>query len=437
LIGPRSARGLAEDALHGPSWTERSVVLVLAGLAASALAWSAVSEIDIRARGTGQVVTASATQVVQHLEGGIVTEIKVKNGDHVKRGQLLVRLSPTNVQGELKEIEAQSVGLLAAAIRLEAEATGRDPVFPAELRKRAATVVKGEEALHELRLAALQSQLDVLEAELREKRSALQEFEARVPTIRETMRMITTQEAEIRHLVESNAASPQELIQLQKEYAQQKIQLTVAQESIPGARAAVAAAQRRVKEKRTTFAAEAQQQLTENRTKFMALQGTLESRKEKVQRTVVTSPVDGVVKTMHVTTVGEVVAPGRTIAEIVPIGDSLEIEARISPNDIGFVTPGQPVDVRLSAFDYAIYGSLHGKVARISPDTVRDEADPRLIFYRVMVQTDRNYLQGRTGKLSIMPGMLAEVDIQTGRRTVLDYFLKPLTRAQATALRER
>ena len=125
------------------------------------------------------------------------------------------------------------------------------------------------------------------------------------------------------------------------------------------------------------------------------------------------------------------------IAEIVPIGDSLEIEARISPNDIGFVTPGQPVDVRLSAFDYAIYGSLHGKVARISPDTVRDEADPRLIFYRVMVQTDRNYLQGRTGKLSIMPGMLAEVDIQTGRRTVLDYFLKPLTRAQATALRER
>jgi adhesin transport system membrane fusion protein len=138
-----------------------------------------------------------------------------------------------------------------------------------------------------------------------------------------------------------------------------------------------------------------------------------------------------------VTTVGEVVAPGRTIAEIVPIGDTLEIEARISPNDIGFVVPGQAADVRLSAFDYAIYGSLHGTVARISPDTVRDETDPRLIFYRVMVQTDRNFLQGRTGKLSIMPGMLGEVDIQTGRRTVLDYFLKPLTRARATALRER
>jgi adhesin transport system membrane fusion protein len=143
------------------------------------------------------------------------------------------------------------------------------------------------------------------------------------------------------------------------------------------------------------------------------------------------------VKTLHVTTQGEVVQPGRTIAEIVPAGDTLLVEARISPTDIGFVAPGQPVEVRLTAFDHTIYGSLRGKVHQISPDTVRDEQDPKQIYYRVHITTENNHLTGPSGRLPIIPGMIAEVDIQTGRRTVMEYFLKPLTRAQATALRER
>ena len=434
---PQSAQGHFEAALKPPSRAARGMVLAIAVAVAAGIGWASFSDLDIRARGTGQIVTVSQTQVVQNLEGGIVTDIRVKNGDTVKQGQVLIKLDPQTLKGELTEIDATSVGLEVGAIRLQAEANGRNPTFPSELARRAPQIVKGEEALHRLRLAELSSQLEVIQAELREKQAILNELRARVPNIVETLRLIDTQMSSMRSLVESNSASPEELIALQKETSAQRIQLVLAQQSIPGAQAAVQGAERRLGQRRATFEAEAQEQLTQNRTKFLALQGQLSARKAQVARTTVLSPVAGVIKTMHVTTRGEVVGPGRTIAEIVPLGDSLEVEARITPADIGFVAPKQPVEVRLSAFDHTIYGSLHGHVERISPDTVRDEADPRQIFYRVIVRTDRNYLEGRAGKLSIMPGMIADVDIQTGKRTVLDYFLKPLTRARVTALRER
>lgn len=432
-----SARSLEERALKRPSLVTRTFVVALAALGAAGVAWAAAFEIDIRARGSGQIVTASQTQVVQNLEGGIVTDIRVKNGDVVKPGQLLVRLDPKGLQAELSDRRANAAGLKAAIVRLEAESRGQSPVFPTSLRASAPEVVRGEEALHRQRREALASQLDVLEAELSEKRAALAELKARVPSIKETLSLIEGQIEEMKDLVSSNSASPAEIVALRKEASAQRIQLTIAQESIPGAQAAVAGAERRLREKRATFAAEAMAELSENRVKLMALEGAVEAREDQVARTAVVSPVHGVVKTLHVTTRGEVVAPGRTIAELVPVGDTLHVEGRISPQDIGFVTPGQPVDVRLTAFDHTVYGSLKGQVERISPDTVRDEQDPKMIYYRVIVRTEKNHLTGPTGKLSIMPGMIAEVDIQTGRRTVLDYFLKPLTRAQATALRER
>lgn len=432
-----SARGLEEAALQPPSLAARGVVLTLALLGAVAVGWSAVSEIDIRARGVGQVVTASQTQVVQNLEGGIVTEIKVKDGDRVKRGQVLLRLNPKAAEADLQELEVNAVGLLAAGIRLEAEANGAAPVFPRALRDRAPEVVRNEESLHRQRQQSLSSQLEVLRAELSEKRAVLSELRARVPSIQETLRMIAVQTKEMESLVAAGSASPAEIIALRKEAAAQRIQLTVAQESIPGAIAAVAGAERRLREKRATFQAEAFEQLSANRVKFLALEGQIDRRRDQAARTSVVSPVGGVIKTLHVTTVGEVVAPGRTIVEIVPAGETLLVEARISPSDIGFVAPGQPVDVRLTAFDHTIYGSLKGKVNQISPDTVRDEQDPKQIFYRVTINTEKSVLTGSSGNLAILPGMIAEVDIQTGRRTVLEYFLKPLTRARATALRER
>lgn len=432
-----SARSLEEAALRPPTVVIRALIVGFAGLGLAALVWAAACEIDIRARGSGQIVTASQTQVVQNLEGGIVTDIKVRNGDVVQPGQILVQLSPMGLQADLKDREATAAGLQAAVIRLEAESRGTSPVFPERLRRQAPEVVRGEAALHLQRKEALASQLDVLESELSEKRAVLAELRARVPSIRETQGMIQEQLREIQALVAANAASPAELFAYRKEAMTQRIQLSVAQESIPGAEAAVAGAQRRLREKRATFAAVAMEQLGENRVKLLALQGVLEARQDQVTRTAVLSPVRGVVKTLHVSTRGEVVAPGRTIAEIVPVGDHLQVEARISPTDIGFVAPGQPVDVRLTAFDHAIYGSLAGQVDQISPDTVRDEQDPRMIFYRVRVHIEKNHLTGPTGELAILPGMIAEVDIQTGRRTVLDYFLKPLTRVQDTALRER
>ncbi|MEB3284873.1 MAG: HlyD family type I secretion periplasmic adaptor subunit [Candidatus Sericytochromatia bacterium] len=432
-----SARGLEEAALARPSFAARSLVLSLTVLGVSMIVWSSNSLIDIRARGVGQVVTPSQTQVVQNLEGGIITDIQVRAGDTVKRGQVLVRLNPKAAQADLSELEVNAVGLLAAGIRLEAEANGGAPTFPRALRERAREVVRNEEALHRQRMKSLTNQLEVIQAEYNEKRSTLAELRARVPSIQETLRMIDVQMREMEALVAAGSASPAEIIALRKEAAAQRIQLTIAQESIPGAIAAVAGAERRLREKRATFQAEAFEQLSQNRVKFLALQGQIDRRRDQAARTTVVAPVNGVIKTLHVSTQGEVVGPGRTIAEIVPAGETLLVEARISPSDIGFVAPGQGAEVRLTAFDHTMYGSLKGKVTQISPDTVRDEQDPKQIFYRVTINTEKSTLSGPSGNLSILPGMIAEVDIQTGRRTVLDYFLKPLTRAKATALRER
>ncbi|MEB3198831.1 MAG: HlyD family type I secretion periplasmic adaptor subunit [Candidatus Sericytochromatia bacterium] len=432
-----SARGLEEAALQPPSLVARGIVLSLAALGAVAIGWSAVSLIDIRAKGVGQVVTASQNQVVQNLEGGIVTEILARDGDLVQRGQVLVRLNPKAAKADLSELEVNAVGLLAAGIRLEAEARGASPVFPRALRERAPEVVSNEESLHRQRIKSLSNQLEVIQAEYSEKKAALAELRARVPSIQETLRMIAVQTREMESLVSAGSASPAEIIALRKEAAAQRIQLTIAQESIPGAIAAVSGAERRLREKRATFQAEASEQLSQNRVKFLALQGQIDRRRDQAERTTVVSPVKGVIKTMHVSTQGEVVAPGRTIAEIVPAGDNLLVEARIAPTDIGFVAPGQPAEVRLTAFDHTIYGSLKGRVNQISPDTVRDEQDPKQIYYRVTINTEKSSLTGPSGNLPIIPGMIAEVDIQTGRRTVLEYFLKPLTRARVTALRER
>lgn len=432
-----SAQALESHALEGPDRMSRLSIIGGLALIACAVGWAAVSPIDIRTRGSGQVVTASQNQVVQSLEGGIVTEIKVKNGDRVKRGQVLVKLSPTALEAELKDRQANETGLMAAIARLSAESRLEEPSYPMSLREAAPDMVSAEQSLHHQRLSMLQAQLDVLQTEERQRSAELADVQARVPKLRETVRLIDSQLAEMKQLVETRAAAPAELVALQKEQTTAKVQLSVAQSSIPTAMAAMAGAEQRVRERRETFRAEALQDLTEKQVKLKALVGAVKARADQVQRTQMVSPVEGVVKTMHLSSTGEVVTPGRTIAEIVPTGDALRVEARISPGDIGFVVPGQQVNVRLTAYDYAIYGSLKGTVESVSPDTVKDETDPRQVYYRVRVRTNKTSLHGPKGPLELKPGMVADVDILTGRRTVLDYVFKPLTRARIEAFQER
>jgi adhesin transport system membrane fusion protein len=432
-----SALALEEHALKGPGRTSRLFVATTLLMLACTTIWAARCPIDIRARGQGAVVTASQNQVVQNLEGGIVTEIKVRNGDTVKRGQLLVKLSPTALEAELKDRQANAAGLKAAIARLGAEARLQEPSYGQDLRAAASDEVSNEQSLHRQRISMLDAQLDVLETQLGQRRSELADLQARRPKLQETVRLIEEQVVQMRQLVEANSASRAELVQLEKELAQGKVQLSLVEQQIPGAVAAVKGGEERLREKRETFRAEAMQELTEKQVKLKALEGSVKAHADQVQRTMVVSPVDGVIKTLHVASKGEVVAPGRTIAEITPTGDALRVEAHIMPADIGFVMPGQPVNVRLTAFDYAIFGTLEGQVESISPDTVKDETDPKVIYYRVRVRTKATSLKGPAGALELKPGMVADVDILTGRRTVLDYVLKPLTRSRIEAFRER
>ncbi|MDB5098516.1 MAG: toxin-related secretion protein [Cyanobacteria bacterium RYN_339] len=432
-----SALALEEYALRGPGRTSRLFIATTLVMAVAACVWAARCPIDIRARGQGSVVTASQNQVVQNLEGGIVTDIRVKNGDSVKRGQLLVKLSPTALEAELKDRQANAAGLKAAIARLSAEARLAEPNYPTELRVSASDTVSNEQSLHRQRISMLDSQLDVLQSQLSQRRSELADLQARKPRLSETVKLIEEQLVQMRALVEGNSASRAELVQLEKEAAGAKVQLSLVEQQIPGAQAAIRGGDERMREKRETFRAEAMQELTEKQIKLKAIDGSVRARVDQVQRTQIFSPVDGVIKTLHVASKGEVVAPGRTIAEITPTGDALRVEAHIMPADIGFVMPGQSVNVRLTAFDYAIFGNLVGEVESISPDTVKDEADPRVIYYRVRVRTKATQLKGPAGPLELKPGMVADVDILTGRRTVLEYLLKPLTRSRIEAFRER
>lgn len=413
-------------------WLLRVILLVFTLI----IVWAALFEIDIRARGGGRVVPVSQVQQIQNLEGGIVTEILVREGDVVGAGQALVRLSPKQAQGELDEKKSTAESLQASIVRLEAEADFREAVYPEGLQQQHPHLVPMEERLRQERREALEAQLQVLRSQRDQKTSEVAEYQARLPQVRANLRLLTEQIAALEPLVRSGAAAGMEVVSLRREEANARAQLATAEHGLVTSQAALAEAGRRIAEKRAMFAAEAREELSRRRAQLAALEGGINAKTDQVRRTTVVAPMPGMIKTLAVTTLGGVTPPGRTIVELVPIDDNLLIEARVSPNEIAWIRPGQPANVRIGAFDYAVFGVLQGEVVSISPDSVVDERNNQ-IYYRVKVRTNKNSVPGPHGPLMITPGMVAEVDILTGRRTVLNYLIKPVLRGLKSSMGER
>ena len=401
----------------------------------TALVWAYYTSLDEVTVGEGKVIPSSQVQQIQNLEGGILKEINAKVGQVVNAGQILMTIENTEALSSLREQQAEFINLQARASRLQGESYGMTPVFDEDLRTNYPSVVNREMDLYDNRLESLRTNQAGFEQQIEQKKQEIVELQAKLDNLKQSYEFSKEELALTRPAFEQGAVSRVELLQLEREVNQLQGDLEATQLAIPRARSALKEAQSKLDESVAKFRADAQEELTNVRSKLDQLREASVSLEDKVSRTQVRSPVKGIVKQIQINTVGGVIKPGMNLMEIVPIEDSLLIEAKVRPENIGFIKPDLPAVVKLSAYDFAIFGGLEGTVENISADTILDEEGNS--FYLVRVRTDKNFLGSDDAPLPIIPGMQASVDIITGKKTLLDYLLKPILKAKQNALRER
>ncbi|MGH6902157.1 MAG: HlyD family type I secretion periplasmic adaptor subunit [Geminicoccaceae bacterium] len=427
--------GRAGADLHAPRGFAHLLLFVIVAFFATFFAWASWAKLDEVTRGEGKVIPSRHVQVVQNLEGGIVAEILVREGAIVEPGQIHVRIDDVRAASSLRESRTRHRALLGALGRLRAEVGETALAFPAEVLAEAPDVVRNERALYDARQQALVSELGVLRSQAAQREQELVELATRLDQL-ERSHALAGEELEITEpLATSRVVSKVQLLRLQREVNDLAGELETTRLAVPRVEAALREANRRIEERELSFRAETQRELNAVQAEAAALAEVIAAAADMLSRTEVRSPVRGTVKQLFVTTVGGVIQPGADLIEIVPLEDNLLVEARVRPADIAFLHPGQPAVVKVTAYDFAIYGGLDGVVEDISADTITDERGES--FYRVRVRTHDNALPGVGGPLPIIPGMTTQVDILTGEKTVLDYLLKPILRAKERALRER
>ncbi|CAM3157443.1 hemolysin secretion protein D [Pseudomonas floridensis] len=423
-------------ALADPSSPTMSLtVWTCAGLLFSALLWARFAVLEEVTTGEGKAIPSSKVQVIQNLEGGIVTEIFVREGQVVSKGDTLLRLDDTRFLSSRGESEVDRLTLTAQVERLAAEAEGRALTLPPDVIASAPQVAADEQALYESRQRHLLSEQRTLNEQLRQKTQELAEFRAKQEQFRSSLALVQQELDMSAPLVGSGAVSPVEILRLKRNAVEIRGSMNANTLAIPRAEAAINELRSRGQESELAFRADAARELNEKRNDLARIGATRIAIDDRMSRTTVQSPVRGIVKTLKVNTIGGVVQPGSDLLEIVPLEDNLLIEAKVRPQDVAFLHPGQKAMVKFSAYDYTLYGGLPARLELIGADTVAD--DKGNSFYLIQVRTDSNHLGSDSKPLLIIPGMIATVDIITGEKSVMDYLLKPVLKARAEALRER
>ena len=402
------------------------------------LVWANFAVLDEVTRGEGTVIPSSKTQVIQNLEGGILAEILVQEGDIVEPNDILVRIDNTVAQANFRDAKSQRYLLLATVARLEAELEGRDLVMPEEVLKEAPSAASGQEALFNLRQNQLSAQIRVLESQASQRKQEIAEMGTRRQQLQGSLELARQELAITKRLVDKQISPKIDLIRIQRQIVDLEGELGTVRQAIPRLKTAAAEAEQRIEELVLTNKTEVSNELNQVKAELKSVTETLFAGTDRVKRTEVRSLVRGTVKELKHNTVGGVIRPGEDIVEIVPLDDTLLIEAKIRPADIAFIRPGQEAKIKITAYDFSIYGGLSASLERISADTIRDDENPEgERFYRVYLRTDTNALHYQGENLPIIPGMTATVEILTGKKTVLDYLLNPILKARDRALRER
>jgi adhesin transport system membrane fusion protein len=410
-------------------------LLTIALLVVAFGVWAAVARIDEVAVGTGKIIPASQVQVIQNLEGGIVADVLVKEGEMVEEGQILLRVDATGFQSELRQNRAKQMALEGSIARLTAEIEGHDVVFPPSIMAERPDIADRERALYKSRLSELEAALEGARQQAEQRRQEVNNLQSREQSLARSLSFVKQELSMSLELAEKGYRSKLEVLKLQRQYTDLEGQLTSTRIAIPQAEAALAEAERKVEERRLNHRSQALSELTTHRAELAAINEAILAQQDRVTRREVRSPVKGVVKQVKVHTVGGVVQPGADLVEIVPVDDRLLVEARVSPSDIAFIHPGQKATVKLTAYDYSIYGGLEAELEHISADSLLTErGEP---YYLIRVRTKDNQIGKNDKKMTVIPGMVATVDIVTGDKTVLQYLMKPLLKTTQRALRER
>jgi adhesin transport system membrane fusion protein len=430
--GPGFVLELDDEAARSRTRRAQAIVRTSVAVVALLLIWAGVAHVEEVTRGEGRVIPSRQLQVVQSLDGGVVAEILVQEGQVVDAGQLLLRIDETRATSGVRESAAQGFALRARLARLRALAEGSAFLPPTASNKEEASTVEEERRLFTARQSELATMLSINRQQLAQRQQELSEMQSRRVAAQRGLELTQQELNQTRPLLATGAVSQVDILRLERDVTRNRGDMEQATAQIARVQAAIGEAQRKITETEIGFRNEARRDMAEAAGRLNALNEGAVALADRVDKAQVKSPVRGRVQRLLANTIGGVVQPGKDIVEIVPLDDTLVLEARIVPKDIAFIHPGQKALVKLTAYDFSIYGGLEASVENISPDTIVDERGNA--FYVVRVRTGKTKL---SDSMPIIPGMTAEVDVLTGRKTVLSYLLKPVLRAKAYALSER
>ena|SRR6266850_6383257 len=412
-----------------------ALLAAVAAFMVLAVVWASLAQVDEVTRGEGRIITVSQTQSIQNMEGGILAQIVVREGELVEKGQVLFRIDPTRHASDFQGAQQEARALSVRIARLAAEAQRTPFEVPEEIGQAAPALAAEEAALYRARQADLDNKTAILRDQVTQRRQELVELRGRAERLDEALGFLLKEIALTAPLAKAGVVSEVELLRLERESARVRVELDGARLAMPRVEAAISEARRKQQDTELAFRSQAAAELAEAKARLAKLAESLPALHDRVQRAEVRAPVRGVVKAIASRTVGGVVAPGAAIAELVPVDESLLAEVKVRPGDIAFVFVGQRALVKVVAYDFSIYGGLPGTVSHVSPDALQPPQGEA--YFVAHVRTDSSSIAFRGRQLAIMPGMTVEADLLTGRKSVLDYLLKPVNRARERALRER
>lgn len=428
--------GELEAAAHmRPAKASIYLLLAIIALILFFFLWAAFAEVEEISRGNGKVVPSQEIQVVQSLEGGILEDILVRQGELVEQGQILLRISDVQFSSEERGTEARFLALSAKKARLEAEVSGEEFVVPEAVEDTLPQIAANERELYQSRLKELQNAYDILDNKIAKAQADLKEAEERIKSGQENLGLLEEELTITSRMVAQRAMPKLEEIRLQRQISETRGEIEANRQRKNSLQAELARAEKERQGQEDKFRSESLEELNDVESQIAELREDLKSLEDKVQRAELRSPVEGVINSIAVTTIGGVVEPAMRLVEIVPVDDELKIIAEIPPDEIAFLRPGQPAKVNITAYDPQKYGALDGELTRIGANSVQDNEGN--IFFEIEVRTEKNFMGSPQNPLPITPGMVAEVEIITGKRSILEYLLKPLLRAKDRAFTER
>jgi adhesin transport system membrane fusion protein len=433
----RQMRHLSQSAILeevGPPRLVRVMVLFLSLSVFGFIGWSAVTELKETTKAAGEVVPSGSVLAVQHLEGGIIDRIFVRDGDIVRAGDTLVRLNPTAARAQLEEAESKAVSLEIRRERLLSFVEAREPDFGA-VPTRYRGLVEGERAILRQQIDALVQEALVLEAQVRQRRSELEVLESQVQKAGDRIRILGSQKEMRERLAEKGLVSKLAYLQTLEQYQRAVGELAELKGKIVSAETAIEEAGGKISQLKSQRRNEALEETGRVAAELAGVRETARRLQDRVERLDIHAPVRGIVKGLAANTVGGVIPPGGLVSEIVPMDEELIVEARISPVDIGHISVGHKATVKVTTFDFARFGSIPGTVRKISASTFKDREHE--VYYKAEVKLDRNYVGDDPTQNRILPGMVTEIDVNTGTRTVLRYLLRPVFQSLDVALTER